>query len=189
MHGRTESIVSNRLTLQLIGLEVLRCFACGDRSGARKNADFVISDQCPLFNLPRVGKRLQLIDQDADQHAWMYRAIINQANNTMVGYISFHHQPPDPDLSGYFDPALGHAVELGYAIEPDQRRNGFATEAVKAMMSWAYSHKKIRSFILTIGHRNVASLAMAEHLGFRKIGTRMDDVDGLEYVYHETHSS
>jgi RimJ/RimL family protein N-acetyltransferase len=96
----------------------------------------------------------------------------------MVGHISFHHKAPDPDLLEY----SGNAVELGYAIEIDQRRKGYAKESVLAMMDWA-NKRGVSVFVLSISPQNLPSLRLAESMGYRKISERIDDTDGLEYVY------
>jgi len=119
-----------------------------------------------------------MIAADAAQHPWMDRAIVRKDDNLMVGYIGFHHKAPDPDLLQY----SACAVELGYGIDPAFRRRGYARESALAMMAWA-NRQGVPTFFLSIGPHNIPSLRMAESMGFRKIGERMDEVDGLEHVY------
>ena len=73
-------------------------------------------------------------------------------------------------------------MELGYTIEPDYRRNGYAKESAIAMMEWAWREHRVRTFFLSIGPENVPSMRMAESMNFRKVGERQDDIDGLEYT-------
>ena len=96
----------------------------------------------------------------------------------MVGHISFHHKAPDPDVVPYSE----HAVELGYAIEQGYRRNGYARESALGMIDWAVK-QKVYTFLLSISPENIPSIKLAESMGFKKISERMDETDGLEYVY------
>ena len=96
----------------------------------------------------------------------------------MLGHINFHHRAPDPDLVAYSE----LAAELGYTIEPEHRRRGYARESAIAMMKWAADEHGVRDFILSISPDNAASLALARSLGFEVVGEHVDDIDGLEYV-------
>ncbi len=138
----------------------------------------MVAPECSLLGHQSIERRLALIDADSEQHPWMYRAIVRKDDNLMVGHISFHHKAPDPDLLVYSD----NAAELGYAIEPGHRRNGYARESALGMMNWAIS-RKVSAFILSISPENIPSIRMAESMGFRKISERMDETDGLEFVY------
>lgn len=96
----------------------------------------------------------------------------------MVGFISFHHKAPDPDLTEFSE--LG--VELGYTVEQAFRRKGYAKESAIAMMDWANREFGVRDFVLTISPENHPSLEMAESMNFETIGEWDDPIDGLEFV-------
>jgi RimJ/RimL family protein N-acetyltransferase len=51
------------------------------------------------------------------------------------------------------------------------------------LMDLAATRAGIRHFILSVGPHNAPSLAIVRKLGFVKTGERMDDVDGLEFVF------
>ena len=91
---------------------------------------------------------------------------------TLIGRIGFH-APPD---------ARG-ALEIGYAVQPAQRRRGYATEAVEAMLAWAQREHAIHHFIASISPANAASLALARTFGFAQTGVQWDDDDGEELVF------
>lgn len=40
-------------------------------------------------------------------------------------------------------PVKDHAVEIGYGISPEYGGNGYMTEAVQAMMQWAFRQKNV----------------------------------------------
>lgn len=108
----------------------------------------------------------------------MERAIVLRLSQTMVGSIAFHMTPaPDPVRPLGLD-----GVEFGYTIFPEFRRQGYATEACQALMCWA-QQQGVTCFILSISLENQPSLRIAAHFGLVKIGSRMDDEDGLEDIY------
>ena len=49
----------------------------------------------------------------------------------MVGNVGFHGQP------GVNAASAADALEIGYGIHPEHRRQGYATEAVEALIGWA----------------------------------------------------
>lgn len=150
----------------------------GDRAEASDSGGFAVSPDCSLLGHPSIRRRLGMIEKDPEQHPWMYRAIVRQRDNVMVGHISFHHKAPDPDLLEY----SSRAAELGYAIDTSQRRKGYAKESALAVMEWA-SKQGVETFCLSISPDNMPSLRLAESMGFRKVSERMDETDGLEYVF------
>ena len=174
----TSQITTNRLQLYLMGLPLLQAIADGNHELAQTFVNYKLPLECLLLKNPRVNKRIKMIENDIDQHPWMYRSIVRISDNIMVGYISFHHKAPDPDLIH----CSAMAVELGYAIEPEFRRMGYAKESVIGMMNWALSKYGINDYFLTISPNNTPSLALAESLRFSIIGQRIDETDGLEYI-------
>jgi RimJ/RimL family protein N-acetyltransferase len=119
-----------------------------------------------------------MIEEDPAQQPWLNRAIIRRHDGLVAGYISFHHSAPDPQLLEYAD----HGAELGYMIEPEFRRNGYASESAVAMMNWASREHGVKTFFLSISPSNEPSMKMAQAMGFRKVGEHIDEIDGLEFV-------
>lgn len=166
------------LRLVCLSIDFLEAMRIGDFAKAEQIAGFRVLPTCSLLKHSSIERRLELIKKDATQQPWMYRAIVQKADNTMVGHISFHHKAPDPDCLEYSN----NAAELGYTIEASYRRKGYATQSIKAMLGWA-TKLGVHDFILSISPSNLPSVALAESLGFKKIAERMDEVDGLEFVY------
>lgn len=103
---------------------------------------------------------------------WLLRAMLRRDDRQFIGRIGFHGLPN----------AKGQA-ELGYAVLEEHRRRGYASEAALAMMRWARERPGVRSFLVSISPTNTPSLAMAAKLGFRWIGSQMDEVDGEEHIF------
>ena len=172
------AVLTHRLKLILLTTECLCAFLRGEYLRASALGGFTVAPECTLLGHPSIERRLAMIAADPEQHPWMYRAIVRKDDNLMVGHISFHHKAPDPDLLVYSN----NAAELGDAIDSGYRRNGFARESALGMMNWAIK-QGVYTFVLSISPENIPSIRLADSLGFRKISERMDETDGLEYVY------
>ena len=113
---------------------------------------------------------------------WLPRAIRLRATGEMAGFIGFH-TPPVPD---YLEPLSPGGVEFGYTVFPEHRRQGFAFEACRGLMQWAQLHHGIRNFVLSSSPDNTASLGLIARLGFRRIGSQIDEIDGPEDIFEWT---
>ena len=63
------------------------------------------------------------------------------------------------------DSPLGR-IELGYLIDQDYRRQGYAFEACRAILDFAFSRLELDEVYAVIDEKNEASLRLAEKLGF-----------------------
>ena len=125
-----------------------------------------------LAEKPLMAMRLQDMADDPAYAPWSVRAIGLRSEHWMVGHIGFHDPPRE-----------GGKLEMGYTVFPDFRRQGYATEAVLAMMGWATSVHGIRRFIASISPTNEPSLATVRRLGFVQTGAQWDEEDGEELVF------
>lgn len=123
--------------------------------------------------------RYQQIMRTPVYQLWSLRAMILREKGMMIGHIGFHTQPRAP----YLHPYAPNGAEYGFTVFPDFRSNGYAREASVALMEWAYQQEAVSKFILTISPNNIPSLKLAQGLGFKKIGSHMDEVDGVEDIY------
>ena len=78
------------------------------------------------------------------------------------------------------------AVEFGFTVFPAFRRRGYAREPSLALMRWARQIHGVTKFVLSIRPDNTASQALATQLGFVRVGSHIDEVDGLEDVLEYT---
>ena len=119
-----------------------------------------------------LGRRLKRMTDDPEEAPWLTRAMLRRSDGAFIGNIGFHGKPND----------LGQA-ELGYGVEPEYRRQGYASEAALALIDWARREHAVRRFVVSVSPTNGPSLAMAAKLGFERIGTQIDEIDGEEYVF------
>ncbi len=129
---------------------------------------------------PREGERrfltlrLGQMRKDARFEDWSPFAVVLEGR--MIGHAGYHG-PPGVNTRQYPD-----AVEIGYTIEPEYRRRGFATAAAAELLRRA-EERGIRHFVACSSPGNDPSLAIIRGLGFTQTGEAMDEEDGLELVF------
>ena len=85
--------------------------------------------------------------------------IISKNENKMVG-----------DICIVGEPNADGEIEIGYGTYTEFQRQGFMTEAVGGMISWAKSQSKILSIIASTEKENVASFSILQKNNFLKVG-------------------
>lgn len=68
------------------------------------------------------------------------------------------------------------AAKLGYAIRLDRQGQGYATEACRAILAFAFGDLQLHRVTAAIGPDNHASQAVAIRLGFQREGVLRDHV-------------
>ena len=171
-----ETLLSERLELVWLPPESLDALLAGRREDVERSGDFAIPDDWPDEHDRRLlAYRLRQVRDDETQAPWLVRAIV--LGGEMIGHIGFHGSP------GRNARKDQGAVEVGYTIFPEHRGQGYATEAVVALLDWG-RRQGIERFIASVGPGNEPSLALVHRLGFREVGRHWDDEDGeeLEFV-------
>jgi ribosomal-protein-alanine N-acetyltransferase len=100
-------------------------------------------------------------------------AVEMKHSGEFVGRVGLHHPEGWPDL------------ELGWMLMPAQRGNGYATEASRAALDFAFDQLKALRAISLIRTENSASERVARRLGGRQ-ATTIDFLghSTLVYLYH-----
>jgi RimJ/RimL family protein N-acetyltransferase len=156
----------------------LRASLEGNIRGAERAIGMSLPPEWPEDSSGVLSLRLQQIEADPTFQPWSLRAMALRSHRTMVGHIGFHARPG----ADYLRPYSPTGVEFGFTVFTPFRRRGYAREASQALMGWAHQIHGIEQFILTVRPDNTASQNLASRLGFVRIGSHMDDVDGLEDI-------
>lgn len=128
-----------------------------------------VGDPGPLlWRLPQALK-------DSSTNKWFVRLVVERTTREVIGSISFH-EPPSPDGT----------IEVGLEIVQERRRRGFAREALLAMWTWAVDQPGVVTLRYSVGETNTPSLALIRSLGFTRVGSQMDDIDGPEEIFEMT---
>jgi ribosomal-protein-alanine N-acetyltransferase len=106
-----------------------------------------------------------------DLRDWTGRLITTGDPKQVIGHAGFHG-PPE---------VIGRA-EIGYTVFKPYRGQGYAKEAAKALIDWAFEQGQ-REVFASVAPDNAPSLGVVRALGFTQVGTQIDEVDGLELVF------
>ena len=145
--------------------------------GRREAAEGLLGAELPLDWPGRYERflrlRLEQMQRDPSVQRWLARAmVLRHPDSRMVGTIGFHDAP---DERG--------GVEVGYSVQPEYRRRGYATEAVGALLEWAFAEQGIARFVASVRPDNEPSLRLIANFGFRRTGKQWDEEDGEELVF------
>jgi ribosomal-protein-alanine N-acetyltransferase len=84
---------------------------------------------------------------------------------------------------GFMDlPSQDGTVELGFGINPAYRMSGYATEATRALVTWALSLQAVQRITAECLVQNVASRRVLEKAGFTMKGQRAS-AEGQRYCW------
>ena len=152
---------------------VFRALAAGDPAGAAGASPvpvtpYLLGPECRgLWRM-----RSAQCEQDPAAAGWVTGVIWDDARGLAVGAAGFHGPP---DGSGM--------VEIGYRVDPAQRRRGYARAALEALLARAAAEPGVSRVRVSIRPDNVPSATLARQYGFREVGEQWDDEDGREIVY------
>ena len=102
----------------------------------------------------KVSERLQKTDLDGATQAL---ALVIENEGQVIG-----------DVALWFIDADNRVAEIGWVLDPHFGGQGFATEAVQAVLDLAFDHYLCRRVIAQMDARNIASAKLAERLGMVK---------------------
>jgi ribosomal-protein-alanine N-acetyltransferase len=174
----TASISSERLDLIPMTPAFLRASLQHNLREAEQQLQLSLPTEWPGGTADVLSLRLKQLEDEPCLQPWLLRAMALRGTHVMVGHIGFHTAPG----ADYLLPFSPEAVEFGFSVFPSFRRRGYAREASLALMHWARHTQGVTKFVLTIRPDNTASQALAAQLGFVRIGSHVDEVDGLEDV-------
>src|SRR5688500_15137217 len=100
--------------------------------------------------------------KDPSSAEWS-RIIVHTVDQTVIGDIGFI-EPPDGEGN----------VEFGYSIVPDYRGKGYATEAARAIIEWAFKQPGVKRVTANCLNDNYASIRVLEKTGMRQLEPQGD---------------
>src|SRR5262249_37573666 len=74
---------------------------------------------------------------------------------------------PVGDVALNWSSAEHRAGEIGFIVDPTRQRRGYATEASRAMLRWAFEDFGLHRVVGRLDARNTASARVLERLGMR----------------------
>jgi ribosomal-protein-alanine N-acetyltransferase len=169
-------VSSNRMDLVPMTLEFMETSLLGDRESAQRMVGYRIPTDWPHGVESTLRFRIAIARAQPETLPLLLRAMVLLADpGVMVGRIGFHGPP---DAAGM--------LEIGYSVFPSYRRQGYAREAVQAMLRWAQHDLAVRRFRASVSPDNLPSRRLVTGLGFTEVGTQWDEEDGEETVFERT---
>jgi ribosomal-protein-alanine N-acetyltransferase len=172
------TISSARLELVSLSADVLEAMLAGRRDDVASLAGIDVPDGWPGDDLRRfLELRAAQMRTDSSAQRWLVRAMaLREPERPMIGHIGFHGPPGVNGLR------RRGALEIGYTVFEPYRGEGYASEAVTALIEWA-REEGIEDFVASVAPSNKPSLAIVTKLGFVETGRQWDEEDGEELVF------
>jgi RimJ/RimL family protein N-acetyltransferase len=95
-------------------------------------------------------------------------AVVHRESGTVVGSCGYKG-PPGPEA----------VVEIAYGMDPAYQGRGYATEAARALVAFAFGSGQVSLVCAHTRPMENASTRVLTKCGFRRIGEVMDPEDGL----------
>jgi ribosomal-protein-alanine N-acetyltransferase len=92
-------------------------------------------------------------------------AVILKETQKFIGYVNYHHRQP-----------WHRRLEVGYILARPYWRQGLMTEAMRAFVGFCFDVLETHRIEAAIEPSNVASIRLAERLGFRREGILRDRI-------------
>ena len=145
MTGPVPPIGTARLRLEYIDAATARAIAAHDRAGRAWHAEFPREDD-------RDAATMLLPEPD---RTFGSLVIVETTSGLAVGTIGFFGPPDDTGT-----------VMIGYGLVPSARGRGYATEALRALVAYAFAQPSVRVLTADPLHDNTASHRVLEKAGF-----------------------
>ena len=162
-----------RVRVVHLSAETLAALAAGDLDAADATSPVPLTPW--LVSDEAIGtwryRATQVVGAPQDL-AWVTGVIWDEDREVVVGKAGFHAAP---DAAGM--------VEVGYAVDPAERRRGYARAVLLAMLARARAEPSVRTFRATVSPDNAPSLGLIAQLPFVEVGEQWDEEDGLETIY------
>jgi len=110
-----------------------------------------------------MGSMAQRLEDAPDETGWWswYFVLRNRVTGSrvLIGNGGFKGPPDDEGT-----------VELGYSVLPPYRNKGYTTDAVQALVGWAFGHPEVERVIAEARPGNTASVRVLQKAGFNEVG-------------------
>lgn len=109
---------------------------------------------------PHIDKYVEELNKDSTLLGWGVWLVLSKEDNRIIGDIGFKGKP-----------TLDQTVEIGYGILPSAQNKGYATEAVREIIKWAFSFDTVNMVVAECLIDNLPSIKVLEKLEMKRVGT------------------
>jgi RimJ/RimL family protein N-acetyltransferase len=100
---------------------------------------------------------IEQMEKAPSEPAWDWIAI-HKEDQAVIGGIGFMGAP---DKDGI--------VEMGYDVVPEYRKQGYATEMARSLITWAFQEAGIKVVTASCLDDNIGSIKVLENVGMRRL--------------------
>ncbi|MDN4491926.1 GNAT family N-acetyltransferase [Ureibacillus aquaedulcis] len=119
---------------------------------------FQIAANQNYINGPQISNHLENLIKEPSLLYWGCWFVVRKSDDQVLGDIGFKGKP---DENG--------TVEVGYGFLEEYWGKGYATEAVGALMAWAFNESKVEKIKAETLKDNHGSMRVLEKLGMQRI--------------------
>jgi ribosomal-protein-alanine N-acetyltransferase len=154
-----KNIITDRLLLIPFTKEIANIILSGDFAKLIKMGFHLgkgYPDEETLDTIPKILHNLNLVPEPSGFESWI---IVLKDEMTIIGDIGFKGKPNH----------LG-AVDIGYGIIDSERKKGYASEATRGLIKWAFSNSEVISITAKCLLENIDSSKILTKLNFNEVG-------------------
>lgn len=144
------------MKLETERLEIIPCTEETAQIAEKQNYD----------NGPQISMSLEMLKADPTSLGWGAWLVIKKSDGQVIGDIGFKGKPN-----------AVNQVEVGYGFLEEHWNKGYATEAVDAIIRWAFSTGNVDAIIAETVKDNYGSMRVLEKLDMIRIGTSKEMVN------------
>jgi len=154
---RARMIETNNLRLLPCGLQLVETILKNEKD-LEPLLDVSVPDAWPVF--PKAMRYVhERLKADPSSAGWWTCLFVHAGDRTLVGEGGFKGRPDG-----------SNTVEIGYAIIPEYRERGLATEAAEGLVGWAFSHPDVSAVAAETLPDGRHSIRILERLGMKPVG-------------------
>jgi ribosomal-protein-alanine N-acetyltransferase len=149
----TERLILIPFTIEICKNLMNNDFSDLHKLGLKKGKSW--PDDDVIETLPKIINNLSIVDAPTGFESWM---IIKKDTSEIIGDAGFKG-------FNYED----RNIDIGYGIIKEERRNGYAEEATKALIKWAFSNEIVKEITAKCLVDNVGSIHLLQKLNFMEV--------------------
>jgi [ribosomal protein S5]-alanine N-acetyltransferase len=154
-------IHTQRLELLPCSLEVAQATLAKDKSLLEKLLTaYVPDDWYSTEVIDFLPRYIDILKSEPSQLGYGVWLIIRTDDSTLIGDLGFGGKSSDSET-----------LEIGYELLAAYRNNGYGTEAVQALVDFAFTQLEAKKIIAHTPTDNIASIKIMEKLGMQNIET------------------